>query len=52
MTKSISTIGGSFMLKNRGEEHTKMYDYATGLGERMGACERITVRLLAEQSGK
>lgn len=39
------------MLKNRSDEHTKIYDYSTGLGERMGASDRITSRLIGEQNG-
>lgn len=51
MTKSISGLAGSYMLKHRSEEHTRMYEYAQALGDRMGACDRITHRIIAEQIG-
>lgn len=52
VTKSITTMGGSYMLKNRCEEYTKMYEYAQALGDVMGACDRISTRLQAEKTGE
>ena len=51
MTKSLSTMGGSFMLKNRGEEYTSLCEYAQTFGDKMGAFERITSRIVTEQQG-
>lgn len=40
------------MLKNRSEEHAKMYEYASSLNDRMGALERIGNRLAEEQKSE
>lgn len=40
------------MLKHRSEHHTKIQEYAQGLGERMAAIDRVTTRLTTEQNGE
>lgn len=52
VAKSLSTLGGSYMLKRRDEEYTAMYDYAQALGDKMGAFERISSRVVTEHNGR
>ncbi|KAF6018935.1 SNX7 [Bugula neritina] len=50
VTKSLSTKGGSLMLKNRAEEYSKMYEYAQSFGQKMAVFERIALRVSSEQN--
>ncbi|XP_067943314.1 sorting nexin-30-like [Watersipora subatra] len=50
VTRSLSAMGGSYMLKNRGEEYTSLLEYAQKFGDKIGAFERISTRLVAEQN--
>lgn len=51
MTRSLTTMGGSLMLKNRTEEYVEILDYTLAMGERLGAFERISLRVEEEQRG-
>ena len=51
MSRSLSTMGGSLMLINRTEEYVEILDYTLSMGERLGAFERISLRVEEEQRG-
>ena len=40
------------MMKNRTPEFTIMYEYIQTFGEKLGSIDRITQRVVKEQSGK
>ena len=51
VSDSIQNFGASYMMKNRTPEFTIMYEYIQTFGEKLGSIDRITQRVVKEQSG-
>ena len=52
MSDSLQNFGASYMMKNRTPEFTIMYEYTQTFGEKLASIDRITQRVVKEQSGK
>lgn len=52
VTDSIHNMGASYMMKNRTPEFTMMHEYVQAFGEKLGSIDRITQRIVKEQSGE
>lgn len=50
VTDSIHNMGASYMMKNRTPEFTMMHEYVQAFGEKLGSIDRITQRIVKEQS--
>ena len=52
VSDSIQNFGASYMMKNRTPEFTIMYEYIQTFGEKLASIDRITQRVVKEQSGR
>ncbi|XP_060564509.1 sorting nexin-30-like [Ruditapes philippinarum] len=50
VTDSIHNMGASYMMKNRIPEFTIMHEYIQAFGEKLSSIDRITQRIVKEQS--
>ena len=51
-TDSIHNMSASYMIKNRSPEHTMMSEYIYMFGDKLGTIDRISLRILKEQTGE
>lgn len=50
VTNSLHNMSASYMMKNRPPEFTAMHEYVQTFGEKLASIDRITQRILKEQS--
>lgn len=50
MSDSIHNISASYMMKNRSPEFTMIYDYVQNFAEKLGVIDRISQRIVKEQT--
>ncbi|XP_029640927.1 sorting nexin-30-like isoform X1 [Octopus sinensis] len=50
VTNSLHNISASYMMKNRPPEFAVMHDYVQSFGDKLASVDRITQRILKEQS--
>ena len=51
MSDSIHNISASYMMKNRSPEFTLIYEYVQNFAEKLGVIDRISQRIVKEQTG-
>ena len=51
MSDSIHNISASYMMKNRSPEFTLIYEYVQNFAEKFGVIDRISQRIVKEQTG-
>lgn len=52
VSDSIHNMSTSYLVKYRKPEFAVMHDYMLAFGEKLGSIERITQRVVKEQTGK
>lgn len=51
VSDSIHNLGTAYTMKYRKPEFTVMHDYIQAFGDKLGSIERITQRVVKEQTG-